>query len=350
MSARLPNALADAQRRQRGLREAARKALARYGIGDARLRSIDESLNAIYQVHVNGPGERASPDSEYEPRRFALRLHLPGYHSETSLRSELAWLAALRRDADVAVPEPVAAPDGETVLEMNVPGTNERRYCTLLTWVRGRFQRRPGPASIERWGTLMARLHNHAALWVRPAWFTRPPFLWDVDAVEGEENPDWSLLGPADRELFHGAFQHRGRIVDRLAGDSATRGLIHGDLAPTNLVVTRHEVGAIDFDCACFGYWLEDMAIALGPLRDWRTWNQVLSAFVRGYRGARRLSDIHLTYLDTFMASLAVQRVMWRFRLASGLSPFEISGMSSPPPRGWIRHTARFVAALLASH
>ena len=56
MSARLPNALADAQRRQRGLREAARKALARYGIGDARLRSIDESLNAIYQVHVNGPG------------------------------------------------------------------------------------------------------------------------------------------------------------------------------------------------------------------------------------------------------------------------------------------------------
>ncbi len=38
--------------------------------------------------------------------RFILRVHRPGYQSPASIRSELEWLEALRRDSTLPVPRP----------------------------------------------------------------------------------------------------------------------------------------------------------------------------------------------------------------------------------------------------
>jgi Ser/Thr protein kinase RdoA (MazF antagonist) len=51
----------------------------------------------------------------------SLRLHPPGRMPEAALRSELAWLATLAGEAALWVPEPVAAPDGETLVRCVSP-------------------------------------------------------------------------------------------------------------------------------------------------------------------------------------------------------------------------------------
>ncbi|HTO28712.1 MAG TPA: phosphotransferase, partial [Devosia sp.] len=67
--------------------------------GSARL--INHSENQTFLVEAAGQGA------------FTLRVHRAGYQSRASIESELAWLMALRRDTDLAIPEPVPGRDGQ---------------------------------------------------------------------------------------------------------------------------------------------------------------------------------------------------------------------------------------------
>ena len=82
----------------------AEQALSLYDLPrNARVQLISLSENEIYKVEA--------PSG----RRWALRLQRPGYQSENSLASEIAWLVALRKDGVVATPVPVAGLNGEWV-------------------------------------------------------------------------------------------------------------------------------------------------------------------------------------------------------------------------------------------
>ena len=65
----------------------ARAALPAYGLpADSDLRLLSLSENATYLA-----GDGADP--------IVLRVHRPGYHSVEGIRSELAWMTALRADS-----------------------------------------------------------------------------------------------------------------------------------------------------------------------------------------------------------------------------------------------------------
>jgi predicted nucleic acid-binding protein len=49
------------------------------------------------------------------------------------------WLAALRRDTDLVVPEPVSSLHLDHVTVINVEGIPEPRICILFHWINGRF-------------------------------------------------------------------------------------------------------------------------------------------------------------------------------------------------------------------
>src|SRR5204863_4439683 len=53
---------------------------------------------------------------------YVLRVSRPDLHTGATIRSEMAWLAALRRDAELPVPEPVATIDGSFVIVATDPG------------------------------------------------------------------------------------------------------------------------------------------------------------------------------------------------------------------------------------
>src|SRR6476619_862909 len=83
--------------------EYARAALPSYGRDpDAPLRLLSLSENATYLV------------DEEEP--IVLRVHRADYHSCEAIRSELAWMAALREQTDVVTPRLIPAGDGRDVV------------------------------------------------------------------------------------------------------------------------------------------------------------------------------------------------------------------------------------------
>ncbi len=93
-------------------RRLARSALTIYGLTGARLRPLRGlKLRGVFQVDAWERGART---------RFVLRIHGPD-ENQTQLRSVLDWLVALRRDTDLGVPEPVAAPDGAFLVEIPDP-------------------------------------------------------------------------------------------------------------------------------------------------------------------------------------------------------------------------------------
>src|SRR6478609_7446855 len=103
------------------LRRMGRTALERYpgDLDGARLVLLRHEQNATFRV--DGVGAR-----------YVLRINRPGLQSEATVESEMAWLAALRRDTDLVVPEPVATRDGSLVVTASEPGVPGERCCALL--------------------------------------------------------------------------------------------------------------------------------------------------------------------------------------------------------------------------
>ncbi|MFF1396584.1 phosphotransferase enzyme family protein [Streptomyces sp. NPDC058287] len=203
----------------------------------------------------------------------------------------------------------------------NVP---EPRLVDVLTWVEGQplgsveqgvTAGQDTERAFRETGRLMARLHNHAENWERPAGFTR--HSWDLDGLLGDDplwGPFWELeaLDDEQRALVLPA---RERIRADLAafGDGPDRyGMIHGDFLPENLLVgSDGTFQLIDFDDAGFGWHLFDIATSLFVGADEPGFATLLDAFVGGYRTERALPDDHLARLPLFLLLRGLTYLGW---------------------------------------
>jgi Ser/Thr protein kinase RdoA (MazF antagonist) len=157
----------------RRLRCLAQAALPRYGLSGAPMVFVAYSENAVFRV-VGPHG------------RYALRVHRPGHQTEASLDSELAWMAALRRDAGLPVPDPRPSLNGDLHVRVSAPGVPRPRNVSLLSWIQGRrIANDLRPAHFDTLGRLMARMHDHAAHWQPPEGFTRRH--WDWEGLFGDQ-------------------------------------------------------------------------------------------------------------------------------------------------------------------
>ena len=301
----------------RRLRRLAQSALQDYGLGDARLKLIAHEENTTFRVDAPHAAPGKATPGPYVENRFLLRLHLPGYQSAEAIASELAWLAALRKEAGLAVPEPVRTLRGEFLTEARAPGMPEQRVCSLLRWMRGRFhERRPRPAHFAAMGQLVARLHEHAARWQLPPTFTRRPWDWeglfgDDDAGFNLSGQAWTLLPQPYRELFQAAARHIGRIMRQLGQGADVYGLIHADLTLANVLFSGGEARAIDFDDCGSGYWVYDLAVVLYECLEHENRLAFRAALLDGYTRVRPLPQEQLLQLDAFIMARVVTLVLW---------------------------------------
>ncbi|HEV7215368.1 MAG TPA: phosphotransferase [Chloroflexota bacterium] len=278
------------------LRRLARQALLAYGLGDARLTPLRHApWSTTFRVDV------ASPRC-----RYVLRIHGSELTDAAEARSELLWLAALRRDTDLAVPEPIATPDGALTVAVEANGVPGPRQCVLLRWLDGRFL---SPATslptVRQVGQFMARLHLHAERFAPPPGFQRQRL--DPSDILQQAPP--ALLGrgilTADAVAVVAAAAHRLRDeVRALAPTPATFGLIHADLHVANLLVHRGRVCAIDYGDCAFGPFAYDIAVWLVILahRDWPAQEEKQAAFFAGYRSVRSLPPEQREQIGTCMA------------------------------------------------
>jgi Ser/Thr protein kinase RdoA (MazF antagonist) len=264
------------------------------------IAALTHSENDVYRVDT--------PDG----RRLALRIHRPGARQRAEVESELGWLAALRADTGLVVPEPVASPAGDRVVELRLPADTAPRLCVLFRWVEGEFLPPNGaPEAFGRVGRFVGRLHAHATEWRRPTAFRRGRFDLEAaarstpdDALVARMPPGAAEVVAAARARFRAAFESLGTGPDVF-------GLIHADLHQFNVLLCGDEVRAIDFDDCCDGHFLYDLAVALVGAGPWRTTPAMRAALLAGYRRERALPAEHERLLGAFMAVRRLLLLRW---------------------------------------
>ena len=258
-------------------------------------------------------------------QRYVLRIS--GFLSVAEVRAEHRILRRLRHAGlPFRVPEPVAAPDGRTVIETTAGA------AAVCRWLPGVHPGMDGEAAFERFGRATGLLGAALAdvplpealrdwrtdpRWVRP---DDPP----VDVLCGELRS--AGMSPEQAELLDTAARRAGRWWPGAAGLPAQ--VIHGDLAPSNVLAdpgTGEVTGLLDFELAGAGFRVQDVLAALYNSTALRApgWPRRTGAFLRGCASVRRLEPAEVAALPELLIARALGSVLWRAaRWRAGLGRF----------------------------
>lgn len=303
----MPNVFEDLSEtgRKRHLADVARRALVHWDLSESTpLTLLNISENATYRV--DRPNGR-------EP--LILRVHRTGYHTIDAVRTELAWMTALQKEAQVQTPQAITATDGEMIKIISTPALKEQRMVVMFAFIEGK---EPDESALlepfSRLGAIAACMHRHARGWQRPAYFER--LVWDYPGTLGE-NANWGRwqdgLGLDDEA--HSILSEMDTLIrDRLQcfGDGPDRfGLIHADLRLANLLETATDTRVIDFDDAGLGWFLYDVATALSFMEGREDVDELVAAWVEGYRLEAPLTDDEVAEIPTFLMLRRLAIIAW---------------------------------------
>jgi len=295
----------------RGLGALAGDALGRWGLARAKLAPAAYRENMTFRVDAGARG------------RFALRIHQASYRSDEEIRSELAFMSALR-ERGVATPEVVPARDGSVLVVAEHAAVPEPRRCDLFEWIDGRPLRSTDDAvptaddalvaAYTEVGRQAAAIANAAEAWKRPPGFVRP--VWDADGIFGTSAHlgDWrtlASLSPEQRDLFDRLAERLDDDLEAFGRTPDRFGLCHGDFLPENLMVCDGGLRLIDFDDCGESWQLFDFATAVFDLLGEPPFDACLGALVAGYREHRPLPEDHLARLPTFLLARALSYLGW---------------------------------------
>lgn len=293
------------------LEQLARDLLPRWGINDAHLRLLKLRENAVFEVKMAGG------------KKYALRIHRAGYHSDHELYSELQWMVALQT-AGVEAPQPINTKEGELFVVGEGDEYGGRRQADLFEWVDGEHLGTDEENSqinlrqnLHTLGQLAARIHNQATSWQAPGGFNR--HAWDIDGLVGE-NPFWGrfweleTLSGSERQLM---LVVRERLRQDLTAYSRRPGhhqlysMIHADLVKENVMVNGNHLRVIDFDDAGYGWHLFELATTLYFDQGETHYELMKQSLIDGYRSVRPLSDEQLSYLSMFLLARGTTYLGW---------------------------------------
>lgn len=272
--------------------------LALWGLSGAECRLVAGRENRVFRVVA--PWGTA-----------ALRLRRPGYRSDAELRSELDWMAAMRK-AGLSVPQPIASASGALLEQV------EGFRVDLLQWLPGqplREGRAPlalsdAPAVFARLGAEMARFHAACDAWTPPEGFIR--LRWDAEGLLGKA-PIWGQFWDnptlsADQRAFFLRFREKAAAELARIGGALDLGLIHADLVGENVLLDGDRLHLIDFDDGGWGFRLFDIATALLKHRQEPDYPALEAALLAGYG---QLRAVDTAPLPLFMALRAVTYLGW---------------------------------------
>jgi Ser/Thr protein kinase RdoA (MazF antagonist) len=298
--------------RTRRMRRLATAALRDYDLPVAGLAKMPRGWNTTFKV------------DGADGVRYVLRVQRPDGPSPAQVRSEMAWLAAVRRDTDLGVPEPLPTRDGDLVTVVEDPDVPQPRACALYRWLDGRFLTAGlTPAHLRKVGVFTARLQRHGARMAGRDGFRRGPVDGVTDFARTQPDPfSPAVVGHAEAlvtELHSTAGGNvvRGvleRVRDRreaLGYGPHAYGLVHADLHQENYLFHRGEVRAIDFDDCGYGHFVYDLAVTLSEIAGGPSYRERRAGLLDGYRGVRPLPAEHEEAIDDFVALRRLQLVLW---------------------------------------
>jgi Ser/Thr protein kinase RdoA (MazF antagonist) len=254
----------------------ARKALDAYGLGGARLNLVSDSSRIVFRAY-----------DRTVKAAWALRIHPRGWDPRRILRG-LVWLASLRRETDVSVPEPILTRAGELVRSLSTPGVSGFRQVTLVTWLEGQ-RRLPSDWSqkeAEQLGRCVGKLHNHAERFELPQ--ELDVRLRDAKSVEEDLNPRGlaRAIAPDDVGLLIAACDAACEALSDLGAGRDVAGLIHDRLTPDHILFDEEEIRLVGFGRCRRGHYASDLACVTMSLQGENA-ADLRAAFLEGYVGAR---------------------------------------------------------------
>ena len=291
----------------------AERSLPAWGLKPDAMELVSRSENTVFRLDM--------PDR----RRYALRIHRPGYHTLPELESELLWTRALNQ-AGVRVPVGVRTLDGPGYATIPTPDGESSRAVGLVHWLEGELLSSALEAEQDesiiaehyrRIGRVLAAMNNQASQWSPPAEFTRHAF--DVPGYVGEA-PFWGrfwdlpALTAAQRELLSGARENIRQVLSEYGKDRGTYSMIHADLHAYNILIDPSgNLQAFDFDDAGFGWHQYDLAVVLFGLEDQPYFDAIADALVDGYRSVRPFSNEALSLVPLFLLIRRLVLISWQW-------------------------------------
>jgi Ser/Thr protein kinase RdoA (MazF antagonist) len=248
-------------------------------------------------------------------RELVLRVHRVGYSSAEEIRSELAWMSALRRDGVIETAAAVPGADGQYVQVLPSRADGPPRFAVA-------FERLPGtePDSrdaarwFERLGELTALMHRHTQSWPLPEGFQRKRL--DFDAMVGPQGfwGPWRSgvgLDQAGVVILEKVLDVIRRRLERFGQDTDVFGLVHADLRLANLLVDGTHLRIIDFDDCGFSWYLYDFATSISFIEHEPIVPDLLHAWVRGYCRQLPLSAEARAEIPTFVILRRILLTAW---------------------------------------
>jgi Ser/Thr protein kinase RdoA (MazF antagonist) len=258
------------------LRELALAALPLFPLRRPVLRFIQHGENSTFRVDAGS-------------RRYLLRVHRAGYHSEAAILEELAWLRRIA--GDVIAPVPVRARSGAWLSHVRTARVPDGRFCDLLEWVHGSFldKRARAENHIRELGALMASLQKttrgravkHRVYWTADGLVGPGAKFGTIDHLPGTDKRKQTKITRARKLVYAKLRAFERRFPER-------QSLIHADLHFGNFVRSPRGLGAIDFDDCGFGFHAYDLAVPLThlenmcakePKRYWRLFETIQEGY-----------------------------------------------------------------------
>jgi Ser/Thr protein kinase RdoA (MazF antagonist) len=283
------------------------------------LREYDFSPRSTIEVLNLSENVTLRIDDPVTQERAVMRLHRPGYHHLSDIKSELQWLDALLASRTVDVPPPIDARSGERVV--TVDDDDGPRYVTVIGWLDGHMPSADGddlPRQFEMLGAVTARLHQQVAGWTLPPGFCRRP--WAPQQLLGHRptfGPWRAGLGLDEdtRALLERAEAQVQSQLGTFSRGPEAYGLVHADLRLANLLVddgpTGQVVRVIDFDDCGPSWLMYDFGSAVSFIEHDARLPELAAAWCTGYRTVRALSLELEGQLATFVMLRRLVLVGW---------------------------------------
>ena len=259
----------------------ARRALLAYDVEVTSLVPLAINQNWMFRLRT-GDG-----------RQFVVRVNRPGMRTPLDVASEMAWLAALRRDTDLIVPDPLPDRTGGHV-QVLPDAQGVLHPVSVFGWIAGRNVGQKVDVRLARgMGESVGRLQEHADRFRPPVPFTTSTLddVWAFGPEPGVLAPgatphDW--FPPARREAIRRAAARGQARIDALHADKSQLRFLHIDLHMGNVRWLKGGgLALLDFDDSRWAHPVQDFAIPLFYLWHHEHGDALWDAYAQGYASVR---------------------------------------------------------------